>query len=112
MSFFAFALAALPLLAVGMGLSYWLLLVAAVVAGFVSEVSGSLWGSALQTKVRSDEIGRVSSIDYTFSFGVIPVAYVAYGFLGQHGSQQVILIASAGVIVVASLCAAWKNWEK
>lgn len=91
------SLAVLPLLAVSLGTPVWLWVLASFVAGFGLELSGVLWGSVLQTRVRGEVLGKVSSLDYALSFGFIPLGYTAFGYLGSQGYPN------TGVLLVASL---------
>lgn len=111
MSFLVFPLAILPLVAVAFGTPFYAILIACFLAGIGLELSGSLWGSVLQTRISPAEIGRISSLDYAFSFGLIPLAYIGYGALSTAYSGYSILVGSALIAVGISLAAAWKNRE-
>lgn len=109
LSFLVFPLAILPLVAVASDTSFYVILFACFLAGIGLELSGSLWGSVLQTRISQSEIGRISSLDYAFSFGLIPLAYIGYGALSAAYSGHTILVGSTIVVVLISLMAAWKN---
>ncbi|MDO5099172.1 MAG: MFS transporter [Corynebacterium sp.] len=111
LSFLVFPLSIFPFLAVYLELSFPIILVCCLIAGIGLEVSGSLWGSVLQTHVSQSEIGRVSSIDYAISFGLVPVAYIVYGMLSDVYSGDIVLVVSAGVIGILSCSAAWCGRE-
>ncbi|WP_196716728.1 hypothetical protein [Actinomyces trachealis] len=64
-------------------------------------MSGALWGSALQTRVSKDEIGRASSFDYAASFGLIPLGYAVFGLL-SGGATAGVLIALVGLSLMCA----------
>lgn len=80
-------------------------IVVSVVAGIGLEISGVLWGSLLQSQVDNRHLGRVSSLDYAVSFGLIPFAYAAYGMLGIVFDGQAVLLWSAVVMIALGLVA-------
>lgn len=68
------------------------------------ELSGVFWGTFIQTSVDEEYLGRVSSLDYAASFGLVPVGYAIYGVLGNSGGNNgLILVLSAGILVGFSL---------
>lgn len=77
---------------------------ASFLAGIGLELSGVFWGSMMQTQVDEAHMGRVSSIDYAVSFGLIPVAYALYGLMSAM-APTVILTVSSVVMIVLSLVA-------
>ena len=94
-------LAAVQLLVVGVCGSTVAWIVASFLAGLGLEISGALWGSVLQSRVSQAYMGRVSSIDYAFSFGCIPVGYAVYGLFDQT-AWHMVLTVSAVVMAVAA----------
>lgn len=68
------------------------------------ELSGVFWGTFIQTSVDEEYLGRVSSLDYAASFGLVPVGYAIYGVLGNSGGNNgLILVLSAGILLGFSL---------
>jgi len=94
------ALAIMPIFVVGTLDIQVLWYVASFVAGLGLELSGVFWGSTMQTCVDKRHMGRVSSIDYAISFGLIPLAYGLYGFTGTIHAAVVLTVSFSIMIVL------------
>lgn len=87
-----------------------LLAAASALTGVGFEVSGVLWGAALQTRVADEHMGRVSSFDYAISFGLAPIAYAIYGFFPLAQAVPVIGV-SIVVLFVFVLVGTGISWR-
>ncbi|WP_172120592.1 MFS transporter [Actinomyces faecalis] len=107
-SFLFGSLAGIQLLIVPLTSSLLVWVIISAVAGFSLEISGALWGSALQTRVHGDEIGKISSFDYALSFGLIPVGYALYGLVSDPSTMEFVLLFSGIVLLFTGVvgCAA------
>lgn len=87
-----------------------LLFILSFLAGVGLEISGICWGAYLQSSVPKEDIGKVSSIDYAISFGLIPAGYLLSGFLvsaiGAHEAlfYGALLMILSSVSTVAFIC--------
>lgn len=73
------------------------------ISGFASELSGVWWGSYMQKTVPDNILGRVSSIDYSISFGFTPIGYLFVGLISPHLSHNAILFTSAILVCFMAL---------
>lgn len=105
-SFFFAAVAVSRLLTVALSDHYWLWLIGAFVGGFAIEVSGVLWGSALQTRTAPEEVGRVSAIDYALSFGLSPLGFAIFGLITTTTNARTVLSASALALIAVAVISA------
>lgn len=105
-------LSCVPLVAVALTDVVPVWLVASFIAGVGLEVSGVAWGSALQTRVDSDNIGKVSSLDYAVSFGFVPVGYAVFGVVGSVADGRVVLAVSGVVMAVFAVTAGLVSWAQ
>ena len=80
---------------------WWCL--AAMVAGLGLEISGVAWGSALQTRVPEEHLGKFSSLDYAVSFGLLPVGYALCGFLGASLPTNSLLLVGGWILLLGPL---------
>lgn len=84
--------------------AYLLLAISAVLVGLFLELSGVCWGTYLQGTVSEADMGRVSSLDYAASFGLLPVGYAVAGVAMEHLGVTVTLtlgatVCSAGAVL-------------
>ncbi|VEI13487.1 MFS transporter [Trueperella bialowiezensis] len=75
------------------------------VTGLGFEISGVLWGAALQSRVPEEHMGRAASFDYAISFGLTPIAYAAFGFFPIADAIPVLTLSAAvlGGLTVAGV---------
>jgi MFS family permease len=74
----------------------------AFAAGATIGIFGAIWHSTMQTRIRKDQLSRMSSYDWLGSLGLLP-----FGYAIASGSQALIggdatLIASALIVVTAT----------
>ncbi|MFI6078181.1 MFS transporter [Actinoplanes sp. NPDC051343] len=92
--------AALPLLALGVGAPLPVLLVAVFVGALGFTLTDITWETTLQTHVPSEALSRVASIDDLISYAAIPLGQLLTGpFAAVIGAKRVALIAGIGYAV-------------
>jgi MFS family permease len=92
--------AALPLLALGLGVPLPVLLVAVFIGALGFTVTDITWETTLQTHVPREALSRVASIDDLISYAAIPVGQLLTGpFASLIGARRVALIAGVGYAV-------------
>jgi hypothetical protein len=74
-------------------------------AGAAVEIFGVGWSTALHEHIPTAVLSRVSSYDALGSFVAMPIGTFLYGWLATTVDTEVLLVTSAGVYVVISLCA-------
>ena len=95
LSVFFFLLPALQLLASASLFPHALLFLLSFLAGMGLELSGVCWGTYLQKSTPKEDLGKVSSLDYAASFGLIPLGYLlASGAASLLGTRQTLYAGS------------------
>ncbi|MFI6053460.1 MFS transporter [Streptomyces violascens] len=96
----AFALTALPLLALAVPLPLW----AIVVAAFISNMGGmfldAVWRASLQQLIPGEVLSRVDSYDWMISTVAAPVGLALVGPLATATSKTSTLLGAAAMIVI------------
>ncbi|MEV6847324.1 MFS transporter [Actinoplanes sp. NPDC051411] len=92
--------AALPLLALGLGASLPVLLAAVFVGALGFTLTDITWETTLQTHVPREALSRVASIDDLISYAAIPLGQLLTGpFAALVGARRVALISGIGYAV-------------
>ena len=97
------AVAAVPLLGIGIGLPTACLVAAAVIGGAGSAASAITWDTALQEHIPEDKLSRVASIDDLLSYAAIPIGQLAAGPLAERIGAPTACLISALVWMTAVL---------
>ena len=87
----------LPLIAIGVGNSFVVMLVALFVVGATTGAGVVIWGTLLQRLVPMEMIGRVASLDFFVSIAFMPVSIAIAGPLSLLVPIPVIFVI-AGVV--------------
>lgn len=104
----AAALVGLPMVVLGLKLGLPALMVAAVVAGMGSTVSGIAWNTALQQGIPQDKLSRVMAFDNFGSFVAIPIGLVlAIPVADRWGQTTVETVGGLVWMIVAALPLTW-----
>ena len=103
MTILAGAIAAVPLLGLGIGLHTAGLVAAAVIGGAGSSASGIIWDTALQEHIQQDKLSRVASIDDLLSYAAIPMGQLAAGPLAERIGAPTLCLISALIWITAAL---------
>ncbi len=86
----------------GLSNSAWLATGIAFVTGVLLIIGNILWDSLMQSEVPTDILGRVSSVDWTFSLGLSPVGVALAGVVsGAVGVRPTIVVPGLIVSAVA-----------
>ena len=104
-------LGSLPFVVVGMAGALWIVLAALFVVGATFSAATVIWGTLLQRRVPEALRGRVSSLDFFVSLGLMPVSMAVAGPAGAvFGVTAVFLVAgilptffAAGAILLPRL---------
>jgi MFS family permease len=87
-------LGSLPFAVVGMAGALWIVLAALFVVGTTFSAATVIWGTLLQRRVPEALRGRVSSLDFFVSLGLMPVSMAVAGPAGAFfGVTAVFLVA-------------------
>lgn len=70
--------------------------------GFGIMMFGLIWETSLQELVPEEAFGRVASLDMLGSFALLPVGYIAIGWLADHigGTETIALFSGMGILTV------------
>ncbi len=96
MAYLAWQANGLMLIALASGLPVSFLLVAALGGGAALTLFELIWVGTLQEMVPLERLGRVASIDYVVSFGLLPLGGLAVGFATDaFGGAEVLAVCGA-----------------
>jgi DHA3 family tetracycline resistance protein-like MFS transporter len=87
----------LAIIGYGVAAEVWHAMLAALVAGGLSNAGMIVWMTLLQTRVPAALLGRVSSLDWFVSIGLIPVSFALTGPIAAAAGARETLIG-AGVL--------------
>lgn len=92
---------AAPLLALAGPAPLWVVCAAFIVAGIGMEIFTVLWETALQLDVPEQVLGRVSSLDWLLTFGLMPLGMAIAGVGAGHFSVEHLAWLCAALIIVS-----------
>jgi len=95
----------LPLAAVGIMDSFWMLALALFVFGATGSVGMVIWGTLLQRRVPAHLLGRVSSLDFFVSLALMPVSMALAGPAAAVLPIWLIFLVAGGVCPVMAVLA-------
>ena len=95
----------LPLAAVGLMDSFWLLALALFIFGATGSVGMVIWGTLLQRRVPPHLLGRVSSLDFFVSLALMPVSMATAGPAASVLPIWLIFLVAGGVCPVMAVVA-------
>lgn len=104
--YLAWTVSNVGLVVYGLASELWHVMAAAVVAGGLANAGMIVWMTLMQTRVPRELLGRVSSLDWFVSIGLIPVSFALTGpIAAATGAQETLIGAGvvAAVIIVAFL---------
>lgn len=101
-TFCVFLLAGLPL-ALAFGQPLWLGVLTAFCGGIAGQIFGVIWYTALQKKIPSEMLSRVSAYDHLGSIALAPLGIVAGGYLFEYFGFQLALLVAAVMIIVPTV---------
>ena len=88
---------ALPVAVLGLANELWPMIVAMVIVGVTSGIGDVIWGTLLQRRVPDELRGRVSSLDWFVSLGLLPISLALAGPAGEAFGITAVFIA-AGLV--------------
>jgi MFS family permease len=95
----------LPLAAVGIIDSFWLLALALFIFGATGSVGMVIWGTLLQRRVPPHLLGRVSSLDFFVSLALMPVSMALAGPAAEAFPIWAIFLFAGGVCPLMAVVA-------
>jgi MFS family permease len=95
----------LPLAAVGIIDSFWILALAVFIFGATGSVGMVIWGTLLQRRVPAHLLGRVSSLDFFVSLALMPVSMALAGPAAEVFPIWAIFLFAGGVCPLMAIVA-------
>ena len=71
--------------------------------GIAGQIFGVIWYTALQKKIPSEMLSRVSAYDHLGSIALAPLGIVAGGYLFEYFGFQLALLVAAAMIIVPTV---------
>lgn len=96
-------LAMLPLVAMGLRMPLWTVLIAAFLGGMAFTVAAVTWETAIQTEVPQHVLSRVTSYDDLLSFVAIPLSQLASGPLADRFGAERVALGAGAIYALGSL---------
>ncbi len=93
----AWGLASLPIAVWGIASQLWQLMLASVVRGAGATAGMVVWMTLMQTRVPRALLGRVSSLDWLVSLGLIPVSFALTGPIAEAAGARETLIGAGAL---------------
>jgi MFS family permease len=113
--FVAWALQALAGVGYGIASSEWGFALISFASGLCAAIGNVIWGTLLKTQVPNQLLGRVSSLDWLVSIGLVPVSFAITGPLAALlGSQTTLIVAGSfacGIMILAAIMPAMRDPE-
>jgi MFS family permease len=101
------SVASLPLLVFGLATTLGPMVVAALVVGALFSAPQVVWGTLLQRRVPPELLGRVASLDFFVSLGLMPVSMALAGPVsGVVGLTPVFVVAALAPVVIGAVALA------
>jgi uncharacterized membrane protein len=97
------ALQSLAIAGYALASSEWAFATISLAAGALGAVGNVVWGTLMKTLVPNEMLGRVSSLDWLLSIGLLPVSFAVTGPLVVALGARVTLIAAGLAAAVATL---------
>jgi DHA3 family tetracycline resistance protein-like MFS transporter len=101
----AFLIAAIMTVAIGCRIPIAGVGIATFIIGATLTASALIWTNTLQELVSQKVLGRVSSIDYLGSYGLLPIGYAATGWATDHLGASLVFIIGGSVTSLLALLA-------
>ena len=103
-AYWALITSGLAILILGLPISTFVALLAALIHGLTIAIFGLIWTNTLQELVPSQILGRVSSIDYLGSYVFLPIGYGIAGWaIDQIGAPLVFVLGGSLTTLLAVL---------
>jgi len=103
----AWTLATLAVAGYGFATAVWQLMLASLAFNALETAGTIVWATAKQRHVPGDMLGRVSSLDWLISIGLLPLSFALTGPLSAAIGTQGTLMAAGAVGAVVTFAALW-----
>ena len=100
--FVAWALQCLALAGYALVAGAWVFAIISVFSGALGAVGNIVWGTLMKARVPNHLLGRVSSVDWFVSIGLVPVSFAITGPIAEAAGAQATMIL-AGVIASTTM---------
>src|SRR3954454_10995037 len=100
-------LATLAVAGYGMASAVWQLMLASFAFNALETAGTIVWATAKQRHVPGDMLGRVSSLDWLISIGLLPLSFALTGPVSAAIGAQGTLVAAGAVGAVVTFAALW-----
>jgi MFS family permease len=92
--FIAWGLAIVFIAGFGLATELWQAALMMVLVNALSTVGMLIWGTLLGTRVPRELLGRVSSLDWMLSIGLVPISFIATGPIAEAiGASQTLVLS-------------------
>jgi DHA3 family tetracycline resistance protein-like MFS transporter len=106
--FVAWALQALAAVGYGIASSEWEFAVISLASGLCAALGNVIWGTLLKSRVPNELLGRVSSLDWLVSIGLVPFSFAVTGPLSSAlGAHLTLVLAGALACTVMIVMSVW-----
>jgi DHA3 family tetracycline resistance protein-like MFS transporter len=103
----AWTLATLAVAGYGFATAVWQLMLASLAFNALETAGTIVWATAKQRHVPGDMLGRVSSLDWLISIGLLPLSFALTGPVSAAIGAQGTLVAAGAVGAVVTFAALW-----
>ena len=103
----SWGIGALPIMALGLANSLWLMFTAMLIVGACSGIGEVIWGTLLQRRVPDELRGRISGLDWFVSLGFLPVSVIVAGPAAEAFGITAVFIAAGVIPAIAAPIALW-----
>jgi len=103
----AWTLATLAVAGYGFATAVWQLMLASLAFNALETAGTIVWATAKQRHVPGDMLGRVSSLDWLISIGLLPLSFALTGPVSAAIGTQGTLMAAGAVGAVVTFAALW-----
>jgi MFS family permease len=104
---FMWGVGTLPMAAIGLLEVFWIMLALLLLVGLVDSGGQVIWGTLLQRRVPGRLQGRVSSLDWFVSLGLMPVSMALAGPAGEVFGIGAVFVAVGVVPALAGVAVLW-----
>jgi MFS family permease len=102
--YLSWSAATLAVAGYGLATERWQLMAIGAFWGGLNGIGNIVWGTLMQTLVPGRLLGRVSSVDWLVSIGLIPVSFAIVGPLGEAFGTQAVLLGAGVIGCLVPLC--------
>lgn len=82
---------------------------AALICGATITAFSLIWTNTLQEIVPREQLGRVSSIDYLFSFGMLPIGFALTGWATDQIGASLVFVVGGAITAGLAVLGLWQR---